>query len=143
VTTRSCCTCDVDGLLIGIDVDEVQEVLRHQTVTAVPLTDPSVAGLLNLRGQIVTVIDARRRLGLPDRSDDRSPAHVILHSDGETVSLVIDSEGDVVDVSDRDIDPVPPTVNPVLRGFLRGAYQLDGALLLVLDTDRVVSVTGR
>jgi purine-binding chemotaxis protein CheW len=138
--SRRYCTFAVADLLLGIEVERVQEVLRDQELTPVPLADPSVLGLLNLRGQIVTAIDARHRLGLAARSPDQSAAHVIVRCADEAVSLAVDVEDEVVVVDDEAHEPVPATLSPSIAGLVTGIYKLDAALLLVLDTDRAVSV---
>ena len=137
---RRYCTFGVSGLLIGIDVERVQEVLRDQEITPVPLADPSVLGLLNLRGQIVTAIDARHRLGLAERTPGQSVAHVIVRSADEAVSLAVDVEDEVVAVDDEACEHVPATLSQTIGSMLAGIYKLDTALLLVLDTDLAVSV---
>ena len=137
---RRYCTFGVGGLLLGIDVERVQEVLRDQEITPVPLADPSVLGLLNLRGQIVTAIDARHRLGLAERTAGQSVAHVIVRCADEAVSLAVDVEDEVVAVDDEAYEHVPDTLSQSIGSLLTGIYKLDAALLLVLDTDLAVSV---
>jgi purine-binding chemotaxis protein CheW len=142
MTARSqqCCVLHVAGLQLGVEVERVQEVLGDAPVTPVPLADPSVAGLLNLRGRIVTAVDARSRLGLPPRPGAGTGTNVVMTAAGETVSLIVDREGDVVDVDGRAFEPVPETVPSSIRAFVRGCYQLDAALLLIVDADRVFGV---
>ena len=137
---RRYCTFGVGGLLLGIDVERVQEVLRDQEITPVPLAHPSVLGLLNLRGQIVTAIDARHRLGLAERAAGQSVAHVIVRCAGEAVSLAVDVEDEVVAVDDETYEHVPDTLSQSIGSLLTGIYKLDAALLLVLDTDLATSV---
>lgn len=127
------CTFAVGGLRLGLPVEDVVEVVRGEPVTPVPLAPATVAGLLNLRGRIVPVLDARARLGLPPRSDGQESAHVVLDLDGEHVSLIVDREGDVVEVLPEERQDVPETVDPHLRRLSTAAYQREGALLLVLD----------
>jgi purine-binding chemotaxis protein CheW len=134
------CTFRVGGLLVGVDVERVQEVLHDPQITPVPLAHESVIGLLNLRGQIVTAIDARRRLGLGERGPDESSTHVIVRCQAEAVSLVVDIEDDVVDVDGSTVDDVPETLSSAVRDLLTGIHQLDAGLLLVLDADRTLSV---
>ena len=112
---RRYCTFGVGGLLLGIDVERVQEVLRDQEITPVPLADPSVLGLLNLRGQIVTAIDARHRLGLAERTPGQSVAHVIVRCADEAVSLAVDVEDEVVAVDDEAYEHVPGDAQPEHR----------------------------
>lgn len=137
--SRSFCTFGVSGLLLGIDIEQVQEVLRDQEITPVPLAQPGVLGLLNLRGQIITAIDARQRLGLAQRTPDLTIAHVIVRCADEAVSLAVDVEDEVVEVDDEAYEPVPETLSKSIRSLLTGVYKLDGALLLVLDADLALS----
>ena len=100
-----CCTFWVDGLYFGVAVSEVQEVLRYQELTAVPSGPEAVHGLINLRGQIVTALDLRCRLGLPARPEGVLPMNVIVRSRGEVVSLLVDDIGDVIDTVILAVDP--------------------------------------
>jgi purine-binding chemotaxis protein CheW len=134
------CSFTVDELLIGIEVERVREILTDQEVTPVPLASTSVLGLLNLRGELMTVIDARRRLGLRE-GDGGQAAHVIVLTAGEAVSLVVDAENEVVDVDPATAQDVPETVRPEVRTLLSEIYELaDGTLLLALDADRALSL---
>ncbi len=138
-------TFEADGLLLGVDVARVQEVLGGGDVTPVPLAPPAVLGLLNLRGRILTVVDARQRLGLAPRpvgDNDDALVQVVLGSGGEAVSLVVDRAGDVVDVDLRSREPVPVTLDATIRTFVTAVHQLADALLLVLDVDRALAVGG-
>ena len=140
MSDRRFATFQVDNLIIGVDVDRVQEVLRDKVVTPVPLADECVAGILNLRGQIVTVIDARVRLGLAPRTEGAGNAHVVIRAASEAISLVVDCEGDVIDVDEDSFEDVPATVSATIKTFVQGVYKIDGALLLVLDPERALSV---
>ena len=138
-TTRQYCTFLVDGALFGVDVREVQEVIRYQPMTRVPLAHPVVRGLINLRGQIVTAVDLRRRLGLPDRADDRFPVNVVVRRDDGPVSLLVDEIDDVVEIDGEAVEPPPQTVRSYGRELIAGVHQLDDRLLLILATDRAVN----
>jgi purine-binding chemotaxis protein CheW len=142
VATTQLCTFSVDGLLLGVDVLRVQEVIRFQQLTRVPLAPPVVRGLINLRGQIVTAIDLRRRLGLPPRAVDHKPMNVIIRSDDGAVSLLVDEIGDVLELDPRDFDRPPETVPRVVCDLIQGIYKMPGGLLLVLDTEKVVAPSG-
>ncbi|HYH00133.1 MAG TPA: chemotaxis protein CheW [Terriglobales bacterium] len=131
---RKFCTFYLDGLFFGIEVHKVQEVLRHQQTTPVPLAGTVVAGLINLRGQIVTAIDLRRRLGLPERSADRLPMNVVVRTDESVVSLLVDEIGDVVEVEEEAFESVPDTLTGESRQLVHGVYKLKDKLLLVLNT---------
>jgi purine-binding chemotaxis protein CheW len=137
------CTFYVDGLCFGIGVREVQEVIRYQEMTRVPLAAPVVRGLINLRGQIVTAIDLRRRLELNDRPEETEvhPMNLVVRTDDGVVSLLVDEIGEVVEVAEDSFERPPPTLAGVARELVRGVYKQQDSLLLVLDTARAVSVS--
>lgn len=137
---RQYCTFLLDGQHYGIDVREVQEVVRYQEMTRVPLAPAVVRGLINLRGQIVTAIDLRRRLDLPDRPADRRPVNVVVATDDGAVSLLVDEIGDVLPVPEQAFERPPETLQGTARDLIRGAYKLGDRLLLVLDTERAVTL---
>ena len=124
---------------VGIDVSRVQEVLRYQEMTPVPLALDEVAGLINLRGQIVTALDLRRRIGLPAVDVGTRPANVVVRSDTGLVSLLVDGVGDVLEVEEDDFEGLPDTLQGSARELIRGAFKLDNAILLELDLDAVVA----
>ncbi len=137
---RQVCTFYLGGEYFGIDVLSVQEVIRAQPMTRVPLAPGCVRGLINLRGQIVTAVDLRRRLGMPDRAAG-DPLNVVVRTDDGAVSLLVDDIGDVLAVSRADFERPPETLRGPARALVRGAYKLDGRLLLVLDAQRAVELT--
>jgi purine-binding chemotaxis protein CheW len=132
------CTFYVRGMFLGLEVTCIQEVIRYQPLTAVPLTDPVIAGLMNLRGQIVTAIDLRHRLGLPPREPDERPINVVVRTPDGAVSLLVDEIGDVIEVSDDAFERPPETLGDDARALIRGAYKLKDRLLLVLDAARTL-----
>ncbi len=138
---RQYCTFYLDGHYLGLDVLKVQEVIRYQEMTRVPLTPPVVRGLINLRGQIVTAIDLRRRLELKDRPGDQLPVNVVVQTDDGAVSLLVDEIGDVLEVPERAFEPAPETLQGVARDLIVGAYKLPGRLLLILDAERTVNLS--
>ena len=132
------CTFYLDGLFFGVEVEKVQEVIRHQKTTAVPLAQDVIGGLINLRGQIVTAVDLRRRLELSRRDATENPMNVVVRTDDGAVSLLVDEIGDVVEVEQETFEHPPDTLKGVARELIRGAYKLKGKLLLLLDTDRAM-----
>jgi len=132
----------VAGHYFGVPVTVVQEVLRFQAMTRVPLAPPVVRGLINLRGQIVTAIDLRRRLGLPERAPERRPMNVVLRIEESAVSLLVDEIGEVMEVERRLFEPPPDTLRSFGRELVRGVYKLPEHLLLVLDANRAIDVGG-
>jgi purine-binding chemotaxis protein CheW len=137
---RQFATFVVDSLLFGIEVRRVQEVLRYQEMTPVPRAGAVIEGLINLRGQIVTAIDVRRRLGLRPRDADRTPMNVVIRTDDGAVSLLVDEIGDVLDVDDSAFEPVPENIATGIRDLTTGVYKLKDHLLLVLDTAKAIDV---
>jgi purine-binding chemotaxis protein CheW len=136
------CTFYVDGHFFGLDVLKVQEIIRYQEMTEVPLAHPVVCGLINLRGQIVTAIDLRRRLEFLDRPLDQLPFNVVVQTDDGAVSLLVDEIGDVLEVPESAFELPPETLTGTARDLIRGAYKLPDRLLLILDTERTVNVSG-
>jgi purine-binding chemotaxis protein CheW len=133
---RQFCTFRLDGFLFGIEVLDVQEVLRYQEMTRVPRAPETIAGLINLRGEIVTAVDLRRRLALGLRPTEELPMNVIVRTEGGAVSFLVDSIGDLVDVDEERFETPPETLSGPARGLIRGAYKLENELLLMLDPDR-------
>ena len=135
------CTFVLDGHLFGVDVASVQEVLKQQDLTPVPRAPRQVAGLINLRGQIVTALDLRSRLGLPERPAGSGSVSVVVRAaDGTPVSLVVDRIGDVLDVDGASLEAPPDTVPADVRELVRGICKLDDRLMLLLDTEQAIRV---
>ena len=132
------CTFFLDSQMFGIDVQNVQEVIRYQQMTDIPLAPDAVCGLINLRGQIVTAIDLRKRLGLPCRPEGQLPMNVVVRSDDGAVSLLVDQIGDVQESDQDNFESPPETLRGATRQLIRGAYKMQDRLLLILDTERVI-----
>ncbi len=137
---RQFATFFMKDLFFGIEVRKVQEVLRAQEMTRVPLAPAVLRGLINLRGQIVAAIDMRQRLSLGPRTADQDPMNMIVRAEDGAVSLLVDEIGDVIDVVAESYEPVPETMAPHLKQLVEGVYKLDGRLLLVLDTERTLQL---
>lgn len=137
---RQFCTVRLGELLFGIAVLEIQEVIRAQPMTRVPLAGAAVHGLINLRGHIVTAVDLRERLGLGARAGGQDPMNVVVRTADGPVSLLVDGIGDVLEVAESDREAVPATVPPAARAMVTGVYQLPGRLLLALDTAVVLDL---
>lgn len=138
--THQLCTFVLDGLLFGVEVINVQEVIRYQDMTTIPLASSMVRGLINLRGQIVTAIDMRARLGLPAPSGSNQPMNVVLRTSDGVVSLLVDEIGDVLELNGREFERPPETLAGVFREVVLGVYKLEGQLLLLLDVERIVTL---
>jgi purine-binding chemotaxis protein CheW len=136
---RQYATFLLDGLLFGVDVLQVQEVIRYQQMTRVPRAPTVVEGLINLRGQIVTAIDMRKRLGFPPRLPDQRPMNVVVQNSEGVVSLLVDGIGDVVEVEPAQFEAVPETVSPRVREVVAGVFKLKDGLMLVLEPAKAVN----
>ena len=132
------CTFYLNEHFFGINVLEVQEVFRYQEMTTVHLAPPVVRGLINLRGQIITAIDLRKRIGLPERGEGEKPMNVVVRANEEVVSLLVDEIGDVLEVADEKFETPPGTISAEMRDLIKGVYKLEGKLLLILDTALVM-----
>ena len=130
------CTFYLDKLMFGVELQKVQEVMRYLELTPIPLAPDVVSGLMNLRGQIVTAVDLRRRLELPNRPDDMLPMNVVIRSADGAVSLLVDEIGDVVEVDDDSFERPPETLQGKVREVILGVHKLDKHLLHVLYTDK-------
>jgi purine-binding chemotaxis protein CheW len=139
-TTCQLCTFSIDDTLYGIQAELVQEVIRYQEMTRTPLAHSCVAGLINLRGQIVTAIDLRERLGIAPRMDHHIPMNVVIRSEDGAVSLLVDQIGDIVQVDANLYETPPDTLLGPARDLVLGAYKLDGQLLLLLNATESVQV---
>ena len=137
---RQFATFFINDLFFGIEVHKVQEVLRAQEMTRVPLAPGVLRGLINLRGQIVAAIDMRERLGLGARAGDQDPMNMIVRSEDGAVSLLVDEIGDVIHVAGDAYEPIPETMDRNLKQLVDGVYKLDGRLLLVLDTEQTLQL---
>jgi purine-binding chemotaxis protein CheW len=137
--TRQYSTFKVADMFMGIELTRVQELLRYQEMTSVPLAPQAIEGLINLRGQIVTALDVRRILGLPAfESEETLPMNIVIQSEGGPVSLLVDEICDVLDVPLEASTPLPENMPAGQRELIEGVYQLDSGLLLVLNTERVL-----
>jgi purine-binding chemotaxis protein CheW len=142
-TNHQYCTFYLGEQCFGLDVLKVQEIVRYQTLTRVPLAHRVVRGLINLRGQIVTAIDLRRRLDLPDRDEACEPVNVVVQTDEGAVSLLVDEIGDVLEVPEKEFERPPETLTRSTRDLIQGVYKLPDRLLVILDPVRIVALPER
>lgn len=136
--STSYCTFWLEGQRFGIEVLDVQEVLRTQSMTPVPLAPEAITGLINLRGQIITAIDLRQRLELPPRDDGAASVNIVVRTEEGPVSLLVDSIGGVLEVDRADYELPPETISGAGRDLIAGVYKVDGPLLHVLEVERVI-----
>lgn len=136
---RQFCTFWMGRRLYGMPVGEVQEVMREQAMTRVPLAGRAVRGLINLRGKIVTAIDLRQELGLEEEKIS-GLMNVVVSNDEYTVSFLVDGIGDVLDVDEESFEGVPKTLQGGARKLVSGVYKLPHGLLHVLDAGKCAQI---
>lgn len=130
------CTFHLEDRIFGLDILLIQEIIRLQDITPVPNAPAFVAGLANLRGQIVVAVDLRKLFGLPPLGS-RDSINIILRSEGDALSLVADRAGDVVDFGDEPIIPPPSLHRGGPADLIRGVLKLKDTLLHVIDTEAI------
>lgn len=126
--------------LFGLPIERVHDVFMPGNLTPVPLSSPEIAGVLNLRGRIVTAIDMRRRLGLPEREEKDEPMAVGIDCDGESYGLIIDSVGEVLRLGEQTREPVPVNIDERLARVASCVHRLEQELLVVLDIGRLLDL---
>jgi len=139
--TSQFCTFYLDKLLFGVELKGVQEVIRTLEMTKVPLAPPVVSGLINLRGQIVTAVDLRRRLELEPSPPGTFAMNVVVRSEDGAVSLLVDEIGDVVEVEETSFEPPPETLRGPVRSIIVGVQKLNDRLMHVLDIEKACQMT--
>lgn len=137
-------TVHIGDQLFGVEVSQIQDVFSLSGLTPVPLAPAEIAGVLNLRGRIVTALDARARLGLEPRDPEHKGAMVIgIERRGEAYGLVVDSVGEVLRLSMDSFESNPNNLDPRWQEAAAGVYRLDGRLLIVLNIETVLAVSDR
>jgi purine-binding chemotaxis protein CheW len=126
--------------LFGLPISRVQDVFVPDRLTRVPLAPPEVAGILNLRGRVVTAIDMRSRLDLGKREPNHIVMAIGIEIRGESYGLLVDSVGEVMKLKSNDCEAKPINLEPQLARVAAGIYRLEGQLLIVLDVDRVLDL---
>ena len=140
--TQQFCTFFLQDLFLGVPVEQVQEVIRYQEMTRVPLAPPAIRGLINLRGQIVMALDLRRRFGMEDRPEGEFPMNIVVRTNDGGVSFLVDEIGDVLEADEEDSERPPETLRGLGRELVRGVYKLQDHLMLVLDAERAIAGLG-
>jgi purine-binding chemotaxis protein CheW len=139
--TEGFVTVVTGGQLFGLRLERVRDVFVPRGLAPVPLAPPEIAGLLNLRGRIVTAIDLRRRLGLPPRSDGGTPVAVGIEERGELYGLMVDRVGDVLRLRPSTYDANPVNLDQRWAKLCAGVYRLDHGLMVVLDVDKILDLS--
>ncbi len=138
--SRQFSTFFLDGLYLGVEVLKVQELIRYQEMTRIPLAPPMIRGLINLRGQIVTAVDLRSRFDMPARDAEQVPMNVVVRTDDGAISLLVDEIGDVVEVQEEQFERAPETLKGRANDLVTGVYKMQERLLLVLDVEKAIAV---
>ena len=133
-------TVEIAGQLFGLPIEQVEDVFMPDAITEVPLSNPEVAGVLNLRGRIVTAIDMRRRLGLAARDDGGVPMAVGIEYNQESYGLIIDRVGEVLRLGKASFEKNPANLDARWSSISAGVHRLDGELLVLLDVDRILAI---
>jgi len=131
-------TMRIADQLFGIEVLGVQDILKYQHVTTVPLAPPEVYGLLNLRGRIVTIIDTRKRLGLTAAAEGSKPMIVVVEHNHEPFGLLVDNVGEVLRLPESDFETAPSNLSQNWQSVSLGVYMLSDELLIILDVQRLL-----
>jgi purine-binding chemotaxis protein CheW len=144
MSTQEFVTFSISGQLFGLSVTEIHDVFRPTNMTSVPLSGAEIAGVLNLRGRIVTAIDARSRLGLPPREKTTTSQGLAIGVEhaGESFGMMIDEIGDVVRLEEADMEQNPVNLDATWSSVSRGVYRLGDRLLVIMDIDRMLTSTG-
>ncbi|MFL6827719.1 MAG: chemotaxis protein CheW [Alphaproteobacteria bacterium] len=133
-------TAMIGGQLFGLPISRVQDVFMPERLTRVPLSPREIAGVLNLRGRIVTVVDMRARLGLPKNEEGKPPMAVGVDLRGESYGLLIDQIGEVLRLPGNGREDNPVNLDPRLAKLAGGVHRLEGQLMVILDVDRVLEI---
>ena len=136
-------TAMIGGQLFGLPISRVQDVFMPERLTRVPLSSAEIAGVLNLRGRIVTVVDMRARLGLEKADDGKPPMAVGVDLRGESYGLLIDEIGEVLRLADENREENPVNLDPRMAKLAGGVHRLNGQLMVVLDVDRVLDMASK
>ncbi|MEZ5379951.1 MAG: chemotaxis protein CheW [Acidimicrobiales bacterium] len=138
LTQHRVCTFYVGEQIYGLDVHAVREILKTQATTPVPNATAALSGLINLRGEIVTSIDLRKRLELPPKEVDEATMSVVVSLADEVISLIVDRVGEVVELANVRLEPVPATVPAVIRDMALGVCRTPAGLVQLLDASKLV-----
>lgn len=139
--THQFSTFYIDQYYLGVDVSNVQEIIRHQKMTKIPLSSDVIGGLINLRGQIVTAVDLHKRLLSKDRPDGIEPMNVIVRDGDSSFSLLVDQIGDVISVNEDKLSKPPENLVGETKQLITSVYKLDKQLLLILDTKKTINIS--
>lgn len=144
MSTTEFVTFRIGDQTFGVSVSEIHDVFRPASMTPVPLSGPEIAGVLNLRGRIVTAIDARSRLGMksPEKTKAKQALAIGVERGGESFGLIIDAIGEVVRIDESALEQNPVNLDATWSWVSRGVFRLDDRLLVIMDIDRMLAGVG-
>ena len=142
IETEDFVTFFIEDQLFGIPVLQVQDILTPDSIASIPLAPPEVAGSINLRGRIVTVIDVRTRLGLAKKDADHMGMGVTVEHQNDLYTFLVDKVGEVLSMQPDAFEKNPNTLDPLWRDFAIGVYRLDGRLMVILDVEKLLAFRG-
>ncbi|MDQ6956082.1 MAG: chemotaxis protein CheW [Mariprofundaceae bacterium] len=135
-------TCRVGEQWIGFHVQQVREVVTNQERTQMPLSPDAVLGLINLRGRVMTELDVRKVVGLPERAEDESCHVAIIEtSSGEDFGLTVDDVGEVMLLDPDNYEPTPRSLDAIWRQVSEGVLKLEQGVLVLVNVDRFIALT--
>ena len=137
------CTFRVGDFFMGVHVQEVQEVIKYHEVTPVNLANDAIAGLINIRGQIVPAIDLKKRLHLGEITNDKNIMNIVINSNEGPISLMINSVGNVLELINDDFEKPPNNFNPDMLELINGVYKLKDELLIIINTDKIINIKSK
>ena len=138
-TTYELIIFQVGDILCGAEILQVQEINKHLDITPVHHAPPYVRGVLNLRGQIITIVDLREKFGFPARAFDEDMRIVIVRFNGENIGLLVDGIQDVLRAAVSDIEPSPANVSGVSGAFFSGVYKMSRGLVALVNLDEILA----
>lgn len=133
------CTFYLNDVFFGLDVMSVQEVVRWQHLTKIPLVDSFIKGLMNLRGQIVMAVDLKQCLGFEAYTEDKCPYNLVVQDEGHSLSLLVDKVGDVLELSSHAMEIVPENLDAHMRPFVDGVFKLNRRFLMILNLSKLTT----
>ena len=143
LSERQYATFYVGDILLGIDIQKVQEINRQLDVTEVPHSPDYVRGVINLRGDVATVVDLRTILGLPVAEVTRESRNLIVHSQGESIGFLVDRISDILTLQSDEIGPPPSNLDGIQERFFEGVHTLESEILVILDVEETLSDKNR
>ena len=138
-----CMTFWVGANLCAVNALDVQEILHYQKITPVALTPEYVRGLMNLRGNILTVIDLRRLFGLPSLPDETTGMHLVVQAEGEAISFFVDRMDTIVEVAAEQLLPPPDTAQSAIARYIASVSRVDDHLMMLLNLETVLDIQER